>query len=108
MRPAREIAQAFIDRHVDINDTVARLDLLRDDIAAALTEREAQAYERAEKAAENAPAGHHGRERSCVVAIRKLASDARAGVSCKLVIPGTVIACGEDGNYCSDECMKKG
>jgi hypothetical protein len=27
--------------------------------------------------------------------------------ACALVIPGTVIACGEDGNYCSQECMRK-
>lgn len=26
---------------------------------------------------------------------------------CKLVIPGTVIMCGEDGNYCSQECLRK-
>lgn len=26
---------------------------------------------------------------------------------CKLVIPNTVIMCGEEGNYCSQECMEK-
>lgn len=26
---------------------------------------------------------------------------------CHLVIPGTVIMCGEDVNYCSQECMEK-
>lgn len=27
-------------------------------------------------------------------------------VECKLTIPNTFIACGEDGNYCSDNCLK--
>ena len=26
---------------------------------------------------------------------------------CLLVIPNTFIACGEGGNYCSDECMRR-
>lgn len=26
------------------------------------------------------------------------------GPTCKVLIPGTFIVCGEDGNYCSSEC----
>jgi hypothetical protein len=30
------------------------------------------------------------------------------GGECALVIPGTFVACGEGGNYCSERCRKEG
>lgn len=32
----------------------------------------------------------------------------RPETPCSLVIPNTFIACGEGGNYCSAECLKRG
>lgn len=44
------------------------------------------------------------RERSSeITALRKEISDARAG-KCATIIPGSFIACGEGGNYCSEVC----
>ena len=46
-------------------------------------------------------------EKARQAALDSVRYELEAMQSCHLVIPGTVIMCSEDGNYCSQKCMEK-
>jgi hypothetical protein len=47
-------------------------------------------------------------KKSLLLSIKKFLRNPKEPFVCKLVIPGTFICCGEDGNYCSKFCQVKG